>query len=37
MENYTFLSGGMPGKSSGNTSEIYDTTLIDSDGSISSI
>jgi hypothetical protein len=37
MENSTLLSGGMHGKSSGNTFGNSDTTLIAYDGSISSI
>jgi hypothetical protein len=37
MVDSTFLSGGMPGNSSGNTSGNSDTTLIASDGLISSI
>jgi hypothetical protein len=37
MANSTFLSGGIPGNSSGNTSGNSDTTLIASDGLISSI
>jgi hypothetical protein len=37
MENSTFLSGGIPGNSSENTSGNSDTTLIASYGLISSI
>jgi hypothetical protein len=35
MANSTFCSGGIPGKSLGNTSGNYDTTLIISSGSAS--